>query len=225
MSLKSKSQGSVSGAMLSWALCAPLLGCTGNPFETPSAFESQEYVCESGDLRLPYLVEECEAMNADGQRCGGVFSLRGEVGLTPLTATLILDETSFGVVRKADVAYFDRADAVGDMPYAEVALKIKSLGGPAQTEVFDERRRLEYGFGTSDDEFEDATASLALRFSTPAESESLESQAGSGELLIAEQSLDRLVGSFEASIGDSANEVEGCFHLISNEVRTMRQLP
>lgn len=193
------------------------------PFETRSAYEDQVFLCDDPDA-FDARVEACRAARANGERCGGVISVRGRLQSTDIvvesdmTSSLIRHQQSDGTL------LLDEIEATGPTPYFFLTLQMKSIGGAVGAEPVDDGRTLTFdpSAGAHPDSLSDDRIDVALRISNGAESVDLTGGADDGTVVLTQRARGELAGSFEGSFGSPEDRAEGCFHILGLDVRIVR---
>ena len=208
----------VAGALLIGAAVLSAAGALGGciqRFDTPSAYESEQYLCDDAEA-LAQRVAECRASG-----CAGVLSVRGRLQGTDIVATSRIVDAEFTHGHTPDGALrLARIDASGATPYFFLRLAMKSLGGTAG-DVVDPTPRVLVFDGSDEADLEDDRALPSMRISNGAESIDLDGLTESGDVRVTAQSGRELAGSFDGSFRTADDRVEGCFHLLATSVRVM----
>jgi hypothetical protein len=104
-------------------------GCGIDPFETPSAYDKQQYLCDSDHQVLQDAADACRDDPPDGQEpCKGYISFKGEIQLVHLSVDTTLER---GIVEwdyTGDVVQLSRIDLSGAAPYFHFDVAISSIG-------------------------------------------------------------------------------------------------
>src|SRR5690348_5184392 len=102
-------------------------GCVGK-FNTPSAYMSQEYLCDPAHAaQFQSLFAGCDS----GMACAGVFSLTGKLQGDPVTMGGTLTAGQYFVVQMPGsmTQQRDQAKMSGASPYFDFIFHLVSLGG------------------------------------------------------------------------------------------------
>lgn len=193
------------------------LGCI-EPFETPSEYNSQRFLCsEEHASTYQDLIDEC----ASDASCGGVLSFDGKLEGVPVTVESLQSSTVFRRVRVGDASelFLDRVDTFGASPYFNLGLQLKSIGGSAEEEAPAREMTVDRGADSADAPYADTLLRMELRLTSGGESVDLTAEKG-GAVTISTQTPDELSGSFEGSFGSKTDRVEGCFVLFPTSVTT-----
>lgn len=106
---------------------ALLCGCSIEPFETPSAYDAQRYLCDDLDL-LDEEADACLEMPAE-ENCTGVISFQGQVQRVPIRVDTTLQRSLVHVAENTDGQQFlSRVEISGAAPYFHFDVAISSLG-------------------------------------------------------------------------------------------------
>jgi hypothetical protein len=186
-----------------------MLGCASE-VDNPSIYESEEFLCTPDRAdEWQARIEECRRVRQQGGGCDGFLSFAGSVQAqsividSQLEQVILEDSVLPDGARVRDVV---KLDGVG--PYFRFRLRFWDIGG--STAISAERSLQVVASqpvdpaGTLTDDYMGA----ALRLS--ASSQSLESAAQSGVVVIKHQTALEQAGSFQLQI--HADEIEGCFH-------------
>lgn len=196
-------------------------GCI-EPFETPSEYDTQRFLCsDENQDAWDDAVANCAADDA----CGGVVSFEGKLEGVPVTVESTQRETIFRRVHIGDTdeLLLDRIDSFGASPYFEFSLQMKSVGGsaeeeaPAARELTVDRRANTLADGRTDD-----LITLDLRLTSGGESVDLFGLTG-GTVELTSQSPDELSGTFDSSFGSESDQVSGCFVIFPTTVNTSEE--
>jgi hypothetical protein len=203
------------------ALLVLVSGCLV-PFETPPAYEDQRYLCapEHADA-FARIVDECRAtLDADSGRCAGAWSMTGVLGGYDVTIESRLEAATFALVEREGAQVLDVVDASGPTPYFTLSVQFESVGGG---ELEGRELGLDQRADALPTHLDDDNTSLQLRLSGGGDSENIVGQTGSGVVMVAEQSLSEVRGSFEGGFGEDGDPLQGCFHLLALETRTVTE--
>lgn len=191
-------------------------GCI-EPFETPSEYDSQRFLCDEAHQEAwEDLVSSC----ADDDACGGVVSFKGKLEGVPVVVESTQPTTAFRRVRRAegDAVVLDRIDSFGASPYFEFGIKMKSVGGDAESEAPAAREMsVDSAAERREDAFDDDVLTFDLRLTSGGESVDLTGLKG-GTVKITAQGPEELQATFATSFGAEADRVEGCFALFPTDV-------
>lgn len=202
--------------------CAGLglsLGCI-EPFETPSEYDEQRFLC-SEELASTYqdLIDDC----ASDATCAGVLSFRGKLEGVPVTVESLQSSTVFRRVRvPTGDLLLDRVDTFGASPYFNLGLQLKSIGGRADEEAPAREMTVDRGADSAAEPYADELLRMELRLTSGGESVDLTAEKG-GTVTISTQTPDELSGSFEGHFGSATDRVEGCFVLFPTSVTTTNE--
>jgi|KBSSwiStaDraftv2_1062776.scaffolds.fasta_scaffold366419_3 hypothetical protein len=109
-----------------------LSGCGIDPFETPSAYDQQQYLCDDDHQVLQDKADECHDEPADGvEPCKGYISFRGQIQLVQIHVDTTLERgivQYVGDVDAGEVVQLSRVDLSGAAPYFHFDVTISSIG-------------------------------------------------------------------------------------------------
>ncbi|MBW1877652.1 MAG: hypothetical protein JRI25_14740 [Deltaproteobacteria bacterium] len=195
------------------AVLALTVGCL-QPFETPSAYEDQRYLCANDNADA--LWEEVDHCSA-APTCGGVASFTGTLGGQPVTVESHLDSSMVRLVTLGEARMLDGVDLGGSGPYFQFVFGFESIGGDWDVAV-DAPRTFGYAgaAGSLESHLDDTWVEASLRLSAAGDSTDL---AGTdGELIVEEQAPTYVHLSFSGVYGNPEDLVEGCIHVLPLEV-------
>ena len=111
-------------------MTALLVGCGIDPFETPSAYDKQQYLC--GEEHHDELQAAADACREEPEPCKGYISFKGQIQLVQLSVDTTLER---GIVHLVDtegdtgkVVQLSRVDLSGAAPYFHFDVTISSIG-------------------------------------------------------------------------------------------------
>ena len=195
-------------------------GCLDD-FHTPSAYDSEVYLCNS-DADLAARIASCEQQFETDNSCGGVISFQGTLEGHPVTVTATLAATVFQTVDSGTVELLSAVTASGTSPYFAFTLLLTSVGG--RNDIVDNNGR----FLTFDSEAEtlpdplnDERVNVGLRLSSGGDSAELEGVTGNGNVVVSLQAPNLLRAKFSGSFGASADKVVGCFEVLAQHKRLL----
>lgn len=191
-------------------LLLPLYGC--GPLPTESAYSQQRDICgEDSELFAPRL-EDCRARFQADRSCAGVIGFSGNIEGVEVIVESDLTIARLGQVETlAGPIVRNSVELIGRSPYFEYSLVVKDLGGGIDDPSAPPRT---LSIGTAAGVWDDDLFSAGLRLSTGAESDDLNSVAGT--LVSTLQIVDEQAGQFELEL-ESGDVVAGCFHAIATE--------
>ena len=142
---------------------ALLCGCGIDPFETPSAYDQQRYLCDDEELdHLEDLEQQADACLAmpEEDNCTGVISFQGQVQQVQIRVDTMLQRSIVRMAQKGGDEVLSRVEISGAAPYFHFDTAISSIGAPwpdpqGETDFTvsfdspepDEAPKLEDGFG------------------------------------------------------------------------------
>jgi hypothetical protein len=189
------------------------LGCIEG-FHTPSAYDSQRYLCAPEQLNaFTDVVKTCRAQS---QPCAGVLSMKGFMEDRPITVESVLDSTQFDLVGST----LSSVEADGRSPYFEFTFNPQSIGGRVDQVSTTQRILLEdRGATTRPNDLDDGFVNVAFRLAGGAVIRNLEFlDDGTGYLSLSLQSAGELKGRFHGRLSPTADVLEGCFDLFPTHV-------
>ncbi|MBW2254248.1 MAG: hypothetical protein JRI25_06570 [Deltaproteobacteria bacterium] len=196
-----------------FAALALTVGCL-QPFETPSAYEDQRYLCANDSVdALWEEVDNCGALPT----CGGVASFTGTLEGQPVTVESHLDASAVRLVAQGEARMLDGVDLGGNGPYFRFVFAFESIGGDWDVAA-DTPRTLGYtgAAGSLESHLDDTWVEAFLQLSAAGDSKDL---AGTdGELVVEEQAPTYVHLSFSGVYGQQEDHIEGCIHVLPLEV-------
>ncbi len=207
-----------SRARSAWLLPVVLgLSCV-EKFETPSAYDTQRFLCSGPDA--PFFnkgVVVCRKKIEEGQECGGLISFKGFLEARPIVVESSLEKGTYGVVPFDGGQLLDSAEGIGSSPFFRFLVKFSSLGN-ASADGGLRSLRVESGSNSLLDPLEDDRLSFSLRvFGT----DSVAFNGQGGELRMTSQSPSEAIGTFTTQLtgGSPDDEIEGCFMVYREATR------
>ncbi|MDB4969321.1 MAG: hypothetical protein JWN44_5010 [Myxococcales bacterium] len=192
-------------------------GCLGD-FQTPSAYQSQIYYCETANApAFQALAQSCQSAGI----CTGALSMRGTMQGQPLTVGTTLQQSTVALVQANAMApaFWDVLRLTGASPYFEFVLHIKSVGGDV---TVDEARTLSLRAGAGalptslDDNLSDVGQTLQVGGAN-AEQQGL---SDSGSIVLTKLTKAEIDGVFHGSFGTTNDVVDGCFIMYPDQIVT-----
>jgi len=192
------------------------LACGGaDPFDAPSAYESQPYLCPEPAAFAERLAA-CRAAWTSDQSCAGLVSMQGVLEGVPLTVTSEFSETTFtdepveasGTVR-------DRIEGVGVSPYFQFTFRLLSIGGASDDGGGEREFSFASGAESRPDHLSDEVVAGSLRASNGSQSSNFIFR--SGELTVTAQSANEEVGVFHGEFEEPGDVLDGCVHYLATE--------
>lgn len=203
---------SLHAACLGLALLS--VGGCAEPFESPSAYETQRDLCapeHAEDYQKE--VDACRTSHDSGGGCGGVISFKGTLQGRPLTVESRLSEATLGVVPEDGQApWLDEVETTGASPYFSFIAKLRSVGGRVAP-LNGATRHLQFVTSPNSlpDPFLDDNALFSLRL---VGADTVGVNALPGNLTLLEQSPTDVVGTFDGTFGAETDTLQGCFHVL-----------
>jgi len=194
-------------------------GCA-EPFDTPSAYEGQQYVCDNDafDERLAL----CRTRWTADRSCAGITSMTGILQGQPLTVTSELSEATFlDVLVKNGAALRTEVTGIGRSPYFQFSMRYRSIGGEASNGGTTRTLTLVTNASSQVDELMDTKVAGDLRLNNGSDSSNISFKAGSLELAL--QNSNEEAGMFTAQFARAGDTLRGCFHYLATEHRTEDQ--
>jgi hypothetical protein len=107
---------------------ALLCGCGIEPFETPSAYAQQQYLCDPEGLDV--LEDAANACREEPEPCSGYISFRGEIQRVRLTVDTEIQRSLVRVAQSEGARNLSRVELSASAPYFHFDATLSSLGTP-----------------------------------------------------------------------------------------------
>jgi len=198
---------------------ALLWGCGIDPFETPSAYDQQQYLCDDLDA-LQEAAITCRDEPPDGaEPCQGYISFQGTIQLVNLRVDTTLERGRVVLAEEPDTAqdtdsdgqlFLSRVEMSGAAPYFHFDVAISSIGTP-----WDEQHgHWPLTFGSPDPEtafvFDDGVGAVQWYIRAGSDSALLSSNDGSGTITVDDLADDRVDLRFVGGLGPSVDKLDAC---------------
>ncbi len=204
------------------ALASLALTACIEPFETPSAYTDQRYLCDDAfKEEWEAARAECIDENHSEGECGGIISFDGILEGRPVTIETKFRSTVIWEATVGDATLISDTKSDGKTPYFDLSVKAKSFGVSVD-EPFDEATfDLNSNAENLDDPLADNKISFDLRLNTGGESIELQGRSGSGHVRLSRPEDGVLDATFEGEFGEPGNRITGCLVLLSTETRKL----
>jgi hypothetical protein len=188
------------------------IGCVDH-FNTPSAYDSQIYLCDA-EHAADYqgLVHTCQSTAG----CGGVFSMKGTLQSAPLTVQSTLTDSGYRIVQAPGTTakFLDEATMNGSSPYFKFIFHLKSVGGTLDAPITTTRSlTINGGAAALTNSLADDQIDVGDLLEAGGASAEQHAFTNSGTVVITFQSLGELRGTFNGAFGDTSDTVSGCFDM------------
>jgi hypothetical protein len=196
---------------------ALLGGCLGN-FNTPSAYESQTYYCETANgPAFQALAQSC----VGGANCGGAFSMRGTMQGQPLTVGTTLQSSTVAVVQTDPTApeFWDVLRMQGASPYFQFVLHVKSVGGDVSVDM-PRSLTLRAGAGALPMGLDDDLSDVGQTLQVGGANTEQEGLSDTGSISFSKLTKAEIDGVFHGSFGSADGVVDGCFIMFPTQIVT-----
>jgi hypothetical protein len=190
-----------------------LCGCGIDPFETPSAYDQQRYLCEDLDL-LQDAADACLDMPAE-ENCTGVISFKGEIQLVPIRVDTTLQRSIVRVAQsKTDGReYLSRVEISGAAPYFHFDTAISSIGTPWPDGPTPDELTFDTPLPKKALDFEDGHGAVQWYIRAGSDTAMLSSKSpddGSGTITVSDISSERVDLQFVGDIGPAGDTIDAC---------------
>jgi hypothetical protein len=203
---------------LAWFAVPMLLGgCLGN-FNTPSAYQSQVYYCEtSNGPAFQALAQSCVA----GGNCTGAFSMRGTMQGQPLTVGTTLQTSTVALVQTTPGApeFWDVLRMQGASPYFQFVLHVKSVGGDVSVDM-PRSLTLRAGAGALPMGLDDTLSDVGQTLQVGGANTEQEGLSDTGSITFNKLTKTEIDGVFHGSFGTADDVVDGCFIMYPSQIVT-----
>ena len=201
--------------MLTTAL---LCGCGIDPFETPSAYDGQRYLCDDLDL-LEEAADDCLAMPEE-ENCRGVISFEGRVQLVQIRVDTTLQRSIVRVADNGTDRFLSRVEISGAAPYFHFDTAISSIGTPWHDEPTEKDPPYALVFDTPSPDtaldFTDGFGAVQWYIRAGSDTAMLSSPSNPdadpdiGTITVTYVSLQRVDLQFAGSIGPAGDHLDAC---------------
>ena len=210
---------------------ALLCGCGIEPFETPSAYDQQRYLCEELDL----LEESALACLEEDESCRGFISFQGQIQRVQLRVDTELQRGIVRVVEDDDgVQHLSRVELSGAAPYFHFDVAVSSIGAPWPEEATDTHFTVDFDTPSPDTawalDFDDglggvqwyirAGSDTAMLTSNPDDPTTEENEGGT--IGVSHLSDDRVDLRFGGSIGPVDDSLNACAIVFPERIEIVR---
>jgi hypothetical protein len=204
-------------ALATSAVALLLAGCLGN-FDTPSAYQSQIYYCETANApAFQALAQSCLAAGS----CGGALSMRGTMQGQPLTVGTTLQASTVALVQEAPGApeLWDVLRMQGASPYFQFVFHVKSVGGDVSVDM-PRSLGLRAGAGALDSGLDDAVSDVGQTLQVGGANTEQQGLSDSGTITFSKLTRGEIDGVFHGSFGATDDVVDGCFIMYPTQTVT-----
>jgi hypothetical protein len=194
---------------LGLAAATLISGCPSG-FETDSAYEQEQYLCDPAlATEWADAVEDCRDEFLDDGGCVGIVSIRGTIQGVPVVFSSYLETTMLDNVTRLDASVSRRDISLqGVSPYFQFDLTAGNIGGTIPLVG----APVVYTIGPTPNqamEFDDLFVEAAIRITA---GDSRDVNFVTGSLTLTVQELGEIAGSFDAVGFGQGSALEGCFH-------------
>jgi hypothetical protein len=183
-----------------------LSGCGIVPFETPTAYDAQRYLCDD-PVQLDANAQICD----DDPLCNGLFDFQGTIQGVPLVVGSRVERNIVQVSQTASgEQLLSRVRVTGLSPYFRYELDLASLGAEWTEKGAVSEFEVVFGTDTKELDLDDGAGSLEWAFAAGTDSATLEGLEDQGTISVPYVSEARIDLRFAGSIGSHTDEVEGC---------------
>jgi hypothetical protein len=188
-------------------LAALLGGCGIDPFETPSAYDQQRFLCDD-----PKALEEA-ALACEPPDCAGIVSFQGQVQRVQIRVDTELQHSVVRVAQGAQaVQNLSRVELVGDAPYFHFDAIVSSIGTPWPEEPT--ATHWEVAFGEPSEEtatdFSDGIGAVEWDILAGTDSALLTSNPDAGLINVSFVSEQRVDLRFAGGVGPVDDTLDAC---------------
>jgi hypothetical protein len=188
---------------------ALLGGCGIDPFETPSAYDQQKFLCTDPDA-LEAAAVACESSEED---CPGVVSFQGQVQRVQIRVDTTLQHSLVRVAQGPQgVRNLSRVELAGAAPYFHFEVAISSLGTPWPEDSA--ALHWELDFGTPSEttalDFEDGVGAVEWDILAGTDGAMLASNPDAGLIHVGFVSDERVDLRFAGGVGPVDDTLDAC---------------
>jgi hypothetical protein len=191
-------------------------GCLGN-FNTPSAYDSQVYYCQTSEgPAFQALAQSCESGT-----CAGAFSMRGTMQGQPLTVGTTLQTSTVGLVQSSPTnpELWDVLRMQGASPYFQFVLHVKSVGGDVSVDM-PRSLTLQAGAGALANGLDDDLSDVGQTLQVGGANTEQEGLTNTGSITFNKLTKTEIDGVFHGSFGSTTDVVDGCFIMYPSQIVT-----
>ncbi len=188
---------------------ALLCGCGIDPFETPSAYDQQRYLCDEPEL-LEAAATECQAK----QECpGGFMSFQGQIQRVPIRVDSNLQRSLVRVAQGAQgVRSLSRVELSGTAPYFHFDVSVSSIGTPWPDEPTETDWEVVFGAPSEETatDFDDGVGAVQWYILAGSDTAMLASNPDAGTIHVSFVSDERVDLQFAGGIGPVDDTLDAC---------------
>jgi hypothetical protein len=190
---------------------ALLCGCGIEPFETPSAYDQQRYLCEEPEL----LEDAANACREEREPCAGFISFQGQIQRVQLRVDTQLQR---GIVRVTQsggahpAQNLSRVELSGAAPYFHFDVAISSIGAPWSDQPTSPDFTLTYDTPSPATalDFDDGFGAVQWYIRAGSDTAMLTSNPKKGTIDVALVSEERVDLAFEGGLGPVDDTLDAC---------------
>jgi hypothetical protein len=183
-------------------------GCGIEPFETPSAYDQQRYLCAEPDL-LEAEVTDCQAE----PECAGVASFQGQVQRAAVRVDAMLQRSAVRLAQAGhDAPVLSRVELSGSALYFHFDVVVSGIGTPWSDEPEETEWELVYGTASAAtaNNFDDRVGAVEWDIRAGTDSVVLTSVADAGTIDVSFISDRRVDLQFAGRVGPVDDVLDAC---------------